>query len=443
VSSPETRYAKSGDLNIAYQVVGDGPFDLVFVPGFVSNVELLWELPGCARYLNRLASFSRLIMFDKRGTGMSDRVARGELPTLEDRMDDLKAVLAAVGSERAALLSHSEGGSMSILYAATYPARTIALVTVGVFACRIWSEAYPWAPTPEERAAAVAAIETDWGKPASFLAMAPSIANDPSMQQRMTAYFRQSASPGDAAQLLRINTSIDVRQVLPSIQVPTLMLHRSGDRDVNVDEGRWIARQIPGARFIELSGDDHLPFLGDTDAVLDPIQEFLTGTKGPDDSNRVLATVLLTDIVSSTALASELGDARWTELLTRHDALAKTNLDRYRGRLVKSTGDGILALFDGPARAVRCAQHLGEELRREGLTIRSGIHTGEIELHGDDIAGVAVHIASRIEALAGPDEVLVSRTVVDLVSGSGLTFESRGEHDLPGVPGTWTVLAAS
>lgn len=442
MNPPQTRYTKAGNLNIAYQVVGDGPIDLVYVPGWVSNVELGWEEPLYARFLNRLASFSRLVLFDKRGTGLSDRVPRDELPTLEDRIDDLAAVLDEIHSERAAFFGHSEGGNFALVYAATYPDRTIAVVTAGVFAKRVWSEDYPWAPRPEDRVKEIAFTEANWGNPETFRHYIPSVADDEAVMGRLSTYWRRSASPGDAAQLLRINTNIDTRDILPLIRVPTLMIHRTGDEDANVEEGRWIASQIPGARFVEIPGNDHIPWVGDSDAILDLIQEFLTGVRGPESADRVLATVLFTDIVGSTSRATEVGDTEWHHILERHDRLSRAYVDQYRGRLIKTTGDGILAVFDGPARAVRCAQQLRDALARDGLTIRCGVHTGEIELRGDDVAGVAVHIAARIEALAGPGEVLVSRTVTDLVSGSGLQFEAWGERSLDGVPGTWSIAAA-
>src|SRR5918911_835754 len=313
-STPETHYAKSGDLHLAYQVVGDGPFDLLHIPGFVSNVEGMWDEPLLARFLRRLASFSRLILFDKRGTGLSDRVPVDRLPTLEERMDDLRAVLDAAGSEQAALLSHSEGGNLAVLYAATYPERTRALVTTGMFAARVWSPDYPWAPTPEERERAIEAVERDWGAPEPLVDLAPSRAHDRAFMERFAAYSRRSASPGAAAALMRMNTYIDVRGVLPTITVPTLVVHRSGDRDAHVEEGRWIASQIPGARFLELPGQDHLPWTEDSDALLDEVEEFLTGTRRVREPDRVLATVLFTDLVGSTARAAELGDRRWREL---------------------------------------------------------------------------------------------------------------------------------
>ncbi len=438
---PETQFARIDGLNIAYQVVGQGPFDLVHIPGFVSNVELAWEEPLFARFLERLASFSRLILFDKRGTGMSDRLPTDRLPTLEERMDDLIAVLDTVGSERAALFSHSEGGNLAVLFAATYPERTRALITAGIFAKRVWSADYPWAPTPEERSRAIEQIEADWGGSSWLVDLVPSCAQDEVFKARLASYFRRSASPGAAAALFRMNTTIDIRALLPSISVPTLVMHRIGDRDAKVEEGRWIAAQIPGARFVELPGDDHIPWVGDADGVLDLVEEFLTGVRGPKDLDRVLASVVFTDIVASTDTASALGDATWKELLDRHDRLTRSYVERFHGRVVKTTGDGALATFDGPGRAVRCACALRDALEAIGVELRVGIHTGEIEQRGDDVGGIAVHIAARVQALARPGEVLVSRTVTDLVSGSGLDFAQRGEHQLKGVPGSWELFA--
>jgi class 3 adenylate cyclase len=441
VAPPETKYVRSGDLNIAYQVVGDGPFDLVNIPGFVSNVELAWEEPLLARFLERLASFSRLILFDKRGTGMSDRLPTNELPNLDERMDDLIAVLRAAGSEEAALFGHSEGGNLAVLFAATYPKRTRALITAGIFARRTWSEDYPWAPTPQERRAAIEQVESDWGGTSWLTDLVPSCSDDDIFKYRLARYFRRSASPGAAAALMRMNTEIDIRAVLPTISVPTLVLHRSGDRDAKVEEGRWLAGQIPEATFVELPGEDHIPWTGDADAILDVVEEFLTGVRGPNDNDRVLASVLFTDIVSSTERASMLGDERWREQLDRHDKLTRSYVERFRGRIVKSTGDGTLATFDGPARAVQCACALRDALQAIGLQIRAGVHTGEIELRDDDVGGIGVHIAARVEAQAGPGEVWVSRTVTDLVSGSGLKFADQGERVLKGVPGSWNLFS--
>jgi class 3 adenylate cyclase len=441
VERSETRYARSGEVSIAYQVVGDGPFDLVYVPGFVSNIELMWEEPGLARFLERLASFSRLILFDKRGTGLSDPVPTDRLPTLEERMDDVRAVMDAVGSGRAALLGHSEGGNMCVLFTATYPERTTALILVGCYAKRIRSDDYPWAPTVEDRARGIEQTEATWGSPEAFRELAPSKERDEAFQRWIGRYLRQSASPKAAAALMRMNTKIDVRDVLPTIGVPTLLLYRTHDADVHVDEGRYIGDRIPGARFVELPGEDHLMWTGDVDALLDEIEEFLTGVRRGPDPDRVLATVLFTDVVASTETATRLGDRAWRTILDRHHDVVRRELARWRGREIDTAGDGFLATFDGPARAIRCAVAASEGVRDLGLQIRAGLHTGEVEVAGEDVRGIAVHIGSRVAALAGPDEVLVSRTVADLVAGSGIVLAERGEHELKGVSGTWLVYA--
>ena len=442
---PETLYARSGDVNIAYQVVGEGPRDLVYVPGWVSNIELMWEEAAMAHFLERLASVSRLILFDKRGTGLSDRVSNDELPTLEQRMDDVRAVLEAVGSDRAALFGHSEGGNMCVLFAATYPKRTAALITLGCFAKRRDpDDDYPWAPTAENREETAADVERNWGhlRPEDVEYYAPSRVGDEQFVRALERYLRRGASPGAAAALVRMNSYIDVRDVLPTIRVPTLVLHRRGDHDVDVAEGRYLASKIAGAKFVELAGDDHWIAAGDVDALADEIEEFLTGTRPVPEPDRVLATVLFTDIVGSTERAAELGDRRWRDLLGAHEAAVRRELDRFRGREVDTAGDGFLASFDGPARAVRCAISAGQAVRDLGVEIRAGVHTGECELDGRKIRGIAVHTGARIASLAGPGEVLVSQTVKDLVSGSGLAFEDRGLHDLKGVPGEWRVYAA-
>ena len=441
VERSETRYARSGDVSIAYQVVGDGPFDLVYVPGWVSNIELMWEEPGLARFLQRLASFSRLILFDKRGTGLSDPVPTDGLPTLEERMDDVRAVMDAVGSERAALLGHSEGGNMCVLFTATYPERTTALILVGCYAKRIRSEDYPWAPTVEERTRQIEETEATWGSPAAFRELAPSKERDEAFQRWIGRYLRQSASPKAAAALLRMNTQIDVRDVLPTIGVPTLLIYRTEDVDVHVDEGRYIGERIPGSTFVELPGADHLMWTGDTDPVLDEVEEFLTGVRRGPDPDRVLATVLFTDVVGSTETATRIGDRAWRTLLDRHHEVIRRELVRWRGREIDTAGDGFLATFDGPARAIRCAVAATEGVRDLGLQIRAGLHTGEVEIAGGDVRGIAVHIGSRVSGLAGPGEVLVSRTVADLVAGSGIVLAEHGEHTLKGVPGTWLVYA--
>ena len=440
MNPPETRYAKSGEIHIAYQVVGRGDLDLVFVPGWISHVESVWEEPSYARFLNRLASFSRLIMFDKRGTGMSDRDAG--LPTLEERMDDVRAVMDAVGSERAAIFGTSEGGNMSVLFATTYPERTIALITFGIFAKRIRSDDYPWAPTPEQREAWYAQLEREWGGPAELETLAPTVAGDRRFASWWGTYLRHGASPRAALTLARTNTLIDVRDILPTIRVPTLVLHRTGDRDVSVEEGRYIAERIPGATFVELPGHDHLVFVGDQDALLDEIEEFLTGVRRGPEPDRVLATVLFTDLVGSTERAAELGDRRWRDLLERHNAIVRRALGRFRGREVDAAGDGFLATFDGPARAIRCARWIADELGRLGLAVRAGLHTGECELVDGSVRGIAVHIGARVAGKAGPGEVLVSSTVKDLVAGSGIAFDDRGEHELKGVPGRWRLFVA-
>ncbi|HYZ19312.1 MAG TPA: adenylate/guanylate cyclase domain-containing protein [Gaiellaceae bacterium] len=435
---PETRYTKSGDLNIAYQVAGEGPFDLIYVPGWISNVELMWDEPAHAHVLNRLAGFSRLILFDKRGTGVSDPVPLDRLPTLEERMDDVRAVLDAVGSEQAAVFGFSEGGLMSVLFAATYPERVTGLVLYGTFAKRIWSADYPWAPKPEDRAREIEELELNWSERMDLDQLAPS--EDDAFKNRLATYFRRSASPGAAVALMRMNTQIDIRGVLPSIQAPTLVLQRKDDRDVQVEEGRWIAKQIPGAKYVELEGDAHTLWAGDTDALLDEVEEFLTGARRGPEPDRVLATVLFTDIVGSTEQATKVGDRRWRGLLERHHAVVRQQLERFRGHEVDTAGDGFLATFDGPARAIRCAVAIQSGVRGLGLQTRAGVHTGECELFADKVAGLAVHTGARVASQAAPGELLVSSTVKDLVAGSGITFEDRGERELKGV-GTWRLYS--
>jgi pimeloyl-ACP methyl ester carboxylesterase len=440
---PQTRYVKSGPYNIAYQVVGVGDLDLLWIHGFVSNVELAWEEPRLARFLARLASFSRLITFDKRGTGMSDRVREDELPTLEERMEDVEVVLDAAGSERAALFSHSEGGTLAVLYAATHPERTVGLATAGIFAKRVWSPDYPWAPEAEARANEIAELEDNWGTDADVEHLAPSAAGDPIFRERLAAYFRRSASPGAAAALIRMNTQIDVRDVLPTIRVPTLILHRSGDLDASVEEARWIAERIPGAEFVELPGDDHLPWAGDQDRLLDEVERFLTGHIPATEVDRVLATVLITDIVGSTERAAALGDRSWRELLEQHHAAVRRELDAFGGEEVDTAGDGFLATFEGPGRAIRAAVAISDRTRGLGIPVRVGVHTGECERIAGKVGGIAVHLAARIAAAAAPGEVLVSRTVKDLVAGSGVVFEPRGLQQLEGVPDGWELFAVT
>jgi class 3 adenylate cyclase len=437
-STPETRYAKSGDVSIAYQVVGDGPIDLVLVPGFVSHLELDWDDPRHAHFLRRLASFSRLIRFDKRGTGLSDRP--GGLPDLETRMGDVRAVMDATSSERAVLFGYSEGGPMSVLFAATYPEMTSALVLYGTYAKRQDpDEEYPWVHTREERQAYARQVEEDWGWEADMRRMCPGA--DEAMARWWAARARASASPGAARDLILMNSLIDIRPILPTIQAPTLVMHRTGDLDSRVDEGRYVASHIPGARFVELAGDDHVPWI-DADQVVDEIEEFVTGVRPAPEPDRVLATVLFTDLVESTKRAAELGDRRWRELLEAHNAAVRTELGRFRGLEVDTAGDGFLATFDGPARAIRAACAIRDGVRRLGLELRAGLHTGECELADGKVRGIAVHTGARVAAEAGAGEVLVSSTVRDLVAGSGIAFEERGEHELKGI-GSWRLYAVA
>lgn len=434
----ETRYARSGEAHIAYQTVGSGPVDLILLPGAFSHVEHQWEEPSFARFLRRLASFSRLIVFDVRGTGLSDRAA--ELPTLEEQIDDVLAVLDAVDSERAALFGLSQGGGLAALFAAAHPDRTSALVLFGAYARSTWADDYPWGRTPENYETLMRTADEGWGSGAFLPLVAPTMADDASFKLWWARLERLSGSPGAILAFLRMQREADVRHVLPAIRVPTLILQRNDDAYRNPGSGRYFAETIPGAKYVELSGRDNLPYVGDQDAVLDEVEEFLTGARRAAEPDRVLATVLFTDIVGSTQRAAELGDRAWRDLLERHDALVRRELDRGRGREVDTAGDGFLATFDGPARAIRCAQAIAERVRDLGLEVRSGLHTGEIELAGDHVRGIAVHIGARAAALAGPGEVLVTSTVKDLVAGSGIEFEERGEHELKGVPGAWRIF---
>jgi class 3 adenylate cyclase/pimeloyl-ACP methyl ester carboxylesterase len=441
IEVPETRYAKSGDVNIAYQVVGDGPFDLVHVPPFVSNLELQWEDPAERRYFERLASFSRLIMFDKRGTGLSDRVA---VATLEERMDDLRAVMDAAGSQRAAVYGGSEGGALSILFATTYPDRVSALVLYGAYPRMAWAPDYLEGIPEDVWDAGLAHLEEHWGRGQEgglpLWALTPGRADDPAWRRTHGRWERLSASPGAAVALQQMIRGMDVRHLLSAVRVPTLVVYRTADMG-HAAGSRYLGSHIPGAKVVELPGDEYFPYLGDQDAILDEIEEFLTGVRPAPVPDRALATVLFTDIVSSTVRAAALGDDAWTRTLDRHDALIAREVERHRGRKINPTGDGMLATFDGPARGVRCAQAICKAVRSLGVEVRAGLHTGEIELRGDDIGGIAVHIGARVSALAGPGEVLVSSTVKDLVAGSGITFADRGSQVLKGVPDEWRIFA--
>lgn len=433
---PVTQYARSGDVHVAYQAFGDGPINLVLVPGFVSNVENYWDQPDLARFLTRLASYARVVTFDKRGTGGSDRVS--ELPGLDVRMDDLRAVMDAAGIEQAALLGISEGAPLSILFAATYPHRCRALVLYGSF-----SRFSYWFATDEALAAFFGYVEKAWGTGGSIQKFAPSRANDAAFQRWWGRNERLGASPAAVTALMRMNSQIEIDGVLPAVRVPTLVIHRTGDQVVNIAGGRDVAAKIPGARLAEFPGSDHLFYVGENaDDISDAIEEFLTGARGSAVADRVLATVLFTDIVGSTEKAASLGDRRWRALLDDHHAMVRGILTRFRGHEVKTTGDGFLATFDGPARGVRCARAIADEVRSLGIDIRAGLHTGECEIIGDDVGGIAVHIGARVAALAGAGEVLVSSTVKDLVAGSGLRFGSRGVTPLKGVPGEWQIFAA-
>ncbi len=436
---PQTRYAKSGDVSIAYQVVGEGPRDLVVVPGWLSNVEVFWEEPSAVRFIESLARFSRVILFDKRGTGLSDRVP--DIPGLETRMDDVRAVMDAVGSERAALFGYSEGGPMCVLFAATYPDRASALITHGSYARRIRSSDHPWMPVLEDWERFIESTVKGWGGPVGLAERAPSRMRDEAFVQWWSRFTRMSASPASSAQVLRMNTQIDVRRILSSVRVPTLLLHPTGDRVVPVEASRYMAEHIPGAKLVELPGIDHLPFADNAEHVLREIRSFLGELPTEAEPDRVLATVVFADIVGSTERAVALGDRRWRELLGGFHAAVRREVGRFRGREIDSAGDGVLAAFDGPARAVRAACAVGEAVRPLGVTVRAGVHTGECEVLGSKLAGIAVHIGARVASVAGPDEVLVSSTVRDLVAGSGLAFADRGLHTLKGVPGDWHLFA--
>jgi class 3 adenylate cyclase len=437
---PETRYAQNGDVHIAYQVTGEGERDLVLVQGFMSHLDLEWENPGMARFLRGLASFSRLILFDKRGTGLSDRAVG--IATLEERMDDVRAVMDAAGSERAVLMGISEGAPMCLLFAATYPDRTHALILHGGMARSTEAPDYPWAPPAQGLIEAASELVMPLIYAGEDIDIwAPSLADDAQAKEWLGRYRRAGVSPDGITALVTMFMDIDVRHVLPTLRVPTLVLHRHGDRVVNWRAGRWMADQIEGARYVELPGQDHFPWIGDADAVIEEIREFLTGVRVGPEPDRVLATVMFTDVVGSTERAASLGDRRWRDLLDAHDAAVRRQVAAFRGREVKTTGDGFLVTFDGPARAIRCAGAVHDAARQLHVDVRVGLHTGEVEVRGDDIGGVAVHIAQRVSSLAQPGEILVSSTVKDLVAGSAILFADRGSHVLKGVPGEWRLLA--
>jgi class 3 adenylate cyclase len=439
---PTTRYTRSGDASIAYQVVGDGPLDMLFLTGWLTQLEQLWEAPANRRFLERLTTFGRVILFDSRGTGLSERVL--EKYTLEQEAQDALAVLDAAGSERAALFTYAQGGLVGAMLAAEQPERIGALIMYASIARTSWAPDYDWAITREQREALSERNLATWGE-ASAVAMsewAPSMADDPALAAWFARMQRLAASPGEARVIIDAMVDLDVRELLPSIRVPTLVMHRPNERLWNVRHSRYLAEHIPGARYVELEGVDSLPFVGDSDAIVEEIEEFLTGVRTGGEFARALLTVLFTDIVDATAHAAGLGDGRWRDLLAHHDEQVRAELARFGGREVKTVGDGFLATFDGPpSRALRCALAITRAAPELALEVRVGLHTGECELIGEDVGGMAVHIASRVSALAGPGEVLVSGTVFGTVVGGPFSFEDRGLHELKGVPGRWPLFA--
>jgi class 3 adenylate cyclase/pimeloyl-ACP methyl ester carboxylesterase len=442
METPTIEYAHSGDVNVAYEVFGDGPIDVIIVPGGLAHLEATWEFPPFARFLERFARFARVIRFDKRGTGLSDRMS-GEEP-LETRMDDVRAVMDAAGSERAALCGWSEATPMCILFAATYPERVRALVLGNAFAKWTPDETHPWGPSHRLLMMVADSIESGaWGRAATLGIHSPEAAADPAFVAWWSRFERLGASPGAAAAYLRMNARIDVRNVLSAVHAPTLVVQRADNPSVSDDAAHFVADRIAGARYVEVAGVDALPYSGDTGPMLREIEEFLTGSLAVADDERILATVVFTDIVGSTERAAALGDHAWRDLLERHDTVVSREVDRCRGRVVTRTGDGAFATFDGPARAARCALAIRDSVGRLGIEVRAGLHTGEVEMSGDDVRGIAVHIGARIGSLAGPGQVLASRTVRDLVVGSNLTFVDWGTHDLKGVPDSWQLFAVS
>jgi class 3 adenylate cyclase len=443
VFAPRTQYARTRDgTHIAYQVLGEGPFDLVLVPDWWNHLEAQWEEPALARFLYRLASFSRLILFDKRGMGVSDPVAPDALPTLEDWIEDVRAVMEAAGSEQAAVLASSGGGPMGMLFAATYPDRISALVLINTAARIAVADDYPIGVSARAVDAYLDWLEEAWGTPAIADLYAPSMATDVRFREWFARLLRLSQSPGLAVAVQRMLVQADLRAVLPLISCPTLVVHRAGDIAVRAVQGRDVADHIRGSRYVELPGADHLLYTGDVDGLVDEVEEFLTGTRRHGgDADRVLATVLFTDIIDSTQLVTVWGDRRWQDVLDAHHGLVRRQIERYRGREINTTGDGFVITFDAPVRAIRCAQAISVGVRSLGIDVRAGLHTGEVQLMGDDVAGVAVHLGARVAALAGPGEVWVSRTVVDLVAGSGIEFSDQGEHELKGIDGVWRLFS--
>jgi pimeloyl-ACP methyl ester carboxylesterase/DNA-binding winged helix-turn-helix (wHTH) protein/class 3 adenylate cyclase len=439
--TPETQYVQNGDVNIAYQTIGKGDLDVVFVMGWVSHLEYFWKEPHFAAFLNRLASFSRLILFDKRGTGLSDRVPLSELPTLEQRMEDVHAVMDAVGSERAVLIGVSEGGPMCSLFAATYPEKTTALVMIGTYAKRIKDEDYPWGVSAEDREAFFELMRRDWGKPVGIEERAPSLASDEEFRNWWATYLRMGASPGAAVALTKMNAEIDVRNVLPTVRVPTLVIHRAGDLCLKVEEGRFVASQIPACKYVELDGIDHLPFVGNQTEILDEIEEFLTGMRQSEEYDRVLATVMNVKIIDAETQSLEVTD--WEDFIERSGVYVRRQIELFKGREVSFDENGLLAVFDGPARAIRCALAITDAARRLDLRVKTGLHTGECEVRGEKYAGVAVELAKKIASIAAVGEILASRTLKDLVAGSGIEFVEKGRKSFPDIQGEWRLFNVS
>ena len=435
---PVARYARSGDLHIAYTVQGDGPVDLVWIPPWISQVEYLWSDPALGAVMDRLTQFARVITFDRRGSGLSDPLQGA--PTLEEQMDDVLAVMDAAGSTRAAICATLEGGPMAVLFGATHPDRTQALILYATFSRATWAEDYEWAWPGEDRDAKMEMSIEHWGEGLVAGSVAPSRMGDPRFREWAGRLERLAASPGTIRRIFDLIGEFDVRDVLPSIRVPTLVMHRREDSFIKVEHSRYIAERVPGARYVELEGTDNMFAVGDSESIIGEIEEFLTGERHASEPDRMLATVMFTDIVDSTRRAADLGDRDWQDLLGRHDQLFRRALDRHRGREIKHTGDGFLATFDGPARAIRCAASITDAVEELGLELRAGLHTGELEVRRDDLGGLAVHIAARVMGMADGGEVLVSSTVKDLVAGSGIDFEDRGTHELRGVPGDWRLF---
>jgi pimeloyl-ACP methyl ester carboxylesterase len=442
---PEIRYAKSGELNLAYQCFGEGPGSIVFIPGLLNHIETTWAIPEFAQFCRRLAAFSRVVLFDKLGTGLSDRLPPGDRPTLEHRIDDIVAVMTAARLEKAALFGTADGGPGAAMFAATYPERTTALILYGTWSRLSTAEDYPFGHPRKSLEDSLKMVEQRWGNEAAPLLLrrlAPSLLHDAQWCRAVARMERLAASPSAAVSLHRIMFETDIRAILPTIRVPTLVLHTSGDRIFSVEHGRYLARRIPGARLVELDGVDHFPFHENGATIADLIQEFLTGTRPDIEVERVLATILFIDIAGSTQKVAEIGDRRWAELLEEYHERSRIEITRHRGVVVDTAGDGLLATFSGSGRAIRCAAAIREVIRPLGLDVRAGVHTGEIETKNNRVAGIAVHIGARVASLADPGEILVSRTVKDLVAGSGITFLDRGTHSLKGVPDTWDLFAA-